>query len=145
MTPSARFISAIVCALAALTACDGSRGRPAIPAISGASSTALARVAPAVETRFSPIKQVVIIVQENRSFDNLFDCFKGTACVKRGKERVKTGSGYADKWVPLTPHKLVPSMENTDIGHCYFSFSLAWNEGAMDGFNLEPKGVCPRG
>ena len=28
------------------------------------------------------IKHVVIIVQENRSFDNFFDCFPGTDCVK---------------------------------------------------------------
>jgi phospholipase C len=30
----------------------------------------------------TPITHVVIIVQENRSFDNFFDCFPGTDCVK---------------------------------------------------------------
>ncbi|MBV8118137.1 MAG: hypothetical protein JOZ01_09170, partial [Candidatus Eremiobacteraeota bacterium] len=30
----------------------------------------------------TPISHVVIVVQENRSFDNFFDCFPGTDCVK---------------------------------------------------------------
>jgi phospholipase C len=37
---------------------------------------------PAARAAKNPIKHVVIIVQENRSFDNFFDCFPGTDCVK---------------------------------------------------------------
>jgi phospholipase C len=91
----------------------------------------------------SPIQHLVIIIQENRSFDNLFDCIKGTDCVKRGKEEVKTGTTYVDKWVKLSEQLLVPKSDNNDIGHCYRSFTTAYDGGKMDGFNLEPKGVCP--
>jgi phospholipase C len=86
----------------------------------------------------------VIVIQENRSFDNLFDCFTGTACVKRGKEEVKEGSKYVDKWVKLQEQDLVPKTKNNDIGHCYYSFFTAYDGGKLDGFNLEPQGACPR-
>ena len=33
----------------------------------------------------------------------------------------------------------------TDLGHCYYAFVTSLDEGAMDGFDLAPKGVCPRG
>jgi phospholipase C len=92
----------------------------------------------------SPIQHVVIVIQENRSFDNLFDCFKGTACVKKGKEKVLEGTQYVDKSVTLEEQKLVPTMNNNDVGHCYYSFFTAWDNGAMDGFNLEPQGACSR-
>jgi phospholipase C len=90
----------------------------------------------------SPIAHVVLIVQENRSFDNLFDCFSGTDCVKRGREKVKQGSKWVDKWVTLHSNSLIMK---TDIGHCRYSYLKAYDGGKMDGFNLEPKGVCPRG
>ena len=38
----------------------------------------------APSTGFGPgnyIKHIVVIVQENRSFDNLFDCFPGEECI----------------------------------------------------------------
>ncbi|HEX4013507.1 MAG TPA: alkaline phosphatase family protein [Candidatus Cybelea sp.] len=92
----------------------------------------------------SPIQHVVIVIQENRSFDNLFDCFKGTACVTYGKERVMKNGRWIDKRVTLTEQDLVPKEHNTDIGHCYYSFSRAYDQGKMDGFNREPYGVCPR-
>jgi phospholipase C len=90
----------------------------------------------------SPIAHVIVIVQENRSFDNLFDCFPGTDCVKQGKERVLEGTQYVDKAVTLSAHAL---LIGTDIGHCRYAYVTAYDGGKMDGFNLEPKGVCPRG
>jgi phospholipase C len=135
----AGLIAAFLGALLATAGCAGGSAPP-LPT---------SPFAPSVHNRSgtgtSPIAHVILIIQENRSFDNLFDCFKGTACVKRGKERVKQGSQYVDQWVPITEHKLVPAKLNNDIGHCYFSFSTAWDQGAMDGFDLEPKGACPRG
>ena len=40
-----------------------------------------------------PIKHVVIVVQENRTFDNLFATFPGANGATRGKEKIKQGSG----------------------------------------------------
>ncbi len=85
----------------------------------------------------SPIQHVVIIVQENRSFDNLFAKFPGGAT--RGKEKVKKGGKYVDKWVKLKPHTLV--MGN-DLQHCHASFETEYDGGKMDGFNLIERGVC---
>ncbi len=119
-----------------LAACGGSSGLPA-QSFLGDPMAQNANVT-------SPISHVIIVIQENRSFDNLFDCFKGTDCVKRGKEKVKQGSTYVDQWVKLAEQDLVPTSKNNDIGHCYFSFTTAYDSGKMDGFNLEPNGACPR-
>ena len=35
--------------------------------------------------------------------------------------------------------------QNSDIGHCYYSFMTALNGGKMDGFDYEPLGACARG
>lgn len=86
----------------------------------------------------SPIQHVIMVVQENRSFDNLFATFPGANGATRGKERVKKGKEYVDKFVTLKPSPLVV---NFDIAHCHSSFETAYHGGKMDGFNLEP-GVC---
>ena len=44
----------------------------------------------------SPIQHVVLIIQENRSFDNFFATFPGAHGAKRGKMAVKKGSKYVD-------------------------------------------------
>ena len=63
-------------------------------------------VGPQGRSSSSPIKHVVLIVQENRSFDNLFAKFPGANGATRGKEKVKVGGKYVDKWVTLASHKL---------------------------------------
>ena len=89
----------------------------------------------------SPIAHVVVIVQENRSFDNLFATFPGADGTTTGLEKVRQGSKYVVKSIALQQSALVM---NTDIGHCRYSYLTAYDHGKMDAFNLEPKGVCPR-
>jgi phospholipase C len=121
-------------ALIVLAACGGANNLPSPVAQSVARGTAS-----------SPISHVVLIIQENRSFDNLFDCFKGTDCVKRGKERVKKGGKFVDKWIKLSEQDLQRKTgKNPDIGHCYFAWYTAYDAGKMDGFNQEPLNYCPR-
>ncbi|MFM7719063.1 MAG: phospholipase C [Actinomycetota bacterium] len=78
--------------------------------------------ADAFVTRF-PIKHVVFIVKENRTFDQMFGLFPGadgtSVGIDRGEER------------PLTRS---PDALDEDIVHCYACALEAWNEGAMDGF-----------
>ena len=93
-------------------------------------------------TSSSPIKHVILIVQENRSFDNLFATFPTANGATRGQERVKQGSKYLDKWLTLKPTPLVISY---DIAHCYSSFAAAYEGGKMDGFNQESLGSCGNG
>ncbi|MBV9717961.1 MAG: hypothetical protein JOZ77_01460 [Candidatus Eremiobacteraeota bacterium] len=88
----------------------------------------------------SPIKHVVIIVQENRSFDNLFAHFPGADGASRGKEQIPKGSGYVDHWIRLKAHTL---LLRTDLQHCHSAFETDFNGGNMDGFNLEGQGACP--
>jgi phospholipase C len=95
-------------------------------------------------TGSSPIQHVVIIVQENRSFNNLFAGFPGANDTMAGKEKVKKGGKWVDKPVKLTEQALLPTPKNHDIGHCYYSFIAAYDGGKMDGFNYEPEGICQR-
>ncbi len=90
----------------------------------------------------SPIQHIVIVVQENRSFDNLFATFPGANGATRGKMKVKQGGKYVDKWQALQPHPLVMS---TDLQHCHKAFVTDYDGAKMDGFNLEGKGACPNG
>ncbi len=85
---------------------------------------------------------VIIIVQENRSFDNLFAGFPGANGATRGKKKVKQGGKYVDKWQTLQSHSLVMP---TDLQHCHKAFETDYDGGKMDGFNLEGKGSCPNG
>jgi len=88
----------------------------------------------------SPISHVVIIVQENRSFDNLFATFPGAHGATRGMAKEpKKGGGYVDKWIALKPHSLTLG---TDLGHCYTSYVTDDDGGKMDGFYDEQKGAC---
>ncbi len=71
----------------------------------------------------TPIKHVVFVIKENRTFDNMFGRFPGangvTVGIDRGEPR------------PLT---LALDAIPEDIKHCYRCALQAWNEGEMDGF-----------
>lgn len=124
---------AATAAVLALTACGGSGG-----------GSGLWQAMPLVKHRSgsSPIKHIVIIVQENRSFDDFFAMFPGAHGATRGKEKVKRGGKFVDKWVTL---KSVPLLQGNDLQHCHSAFETDYDGGKMDGFNREGKGVCPHG
>lgn len=80
----------------------------------------------------SPIPQgviahVVIIVQENRSFNNLFYGFPGAKTA--GSGRKSNGTVVALKSTPLA--------EQYDVGHSHGAWLAAYDRGKMDGFDLE--------
>jgi len=70
-----------------------------------------------------PIKHVVFIVKENRSFDSLFGRFPGADGATTGRD----GSAV----VPLRRGTYVIP---TDLPHAYSDAEIDWNHGAMDGF-----------
>ena len=76
------------------------------------------------------IDHVVIIVQENRSFNNLFMGYPGA-------ETASSGPTHFGTTVKLVPVSLAASY---DIGHNLNDFLLAYDGGKMDGFDLESKG-----
>lgn len=85
-----------------------------------------------------PIQHVVLVIQENRSFDNLFATFPGADGAKTGRWKTKTGY----KQQKLHEGNLyLPS----DITHCSAAFKVAYDSGKMDGFDDERHGVCGPG
>ena len=73
----------------------------------------------------TPIKHVVFLIKENRTFDNLFGTYPGADGVSVGMDQgmrrpLRRGTDGA------TPG---------DIPHCYWCSILAWNGGRMDDFD----------
>jgi phospholipase C len=84
-----------------------------------------------VRTRW-PIKHVVFIVKENRSFDHLFGRFPGANGATTGMDGTKK--------VPLTRGSWVLP---TDVAHAYPDAVTDWNHGKMDGFGHKVGGFDP--
>jgi len=75
----------------------------------------------------SPIGHIIIIIQENRTPDNLFQGLKGADIANSGKNSL--GQTVYLHSVPLeAPY---------DISHAHESFLTEWNNGQMNGFNLD--------
>jgi phospholipase C len=114
----------------ALAGCAGRAVTP-LPAASayGASQTAPAQTFAKKKT--SPIQHVVIIIQENRSFDNLFQGLKGA-------DTVSSGLNSLGQTVPLTPVSLAAPY---DIEHLSFDYFAACNgTGSLPGTNCQMNG-----
>jgi len=83
-----------------------------------------------VVPRPGQVQHVVFVIQENRSFDNLFHGYPGADTVSSGV--TSTGQtitlGQAGLEAPI------------GIGHGLSDFLAAWDQGKMDGFNLEAGG-----
>ncbi|HKE37101.1 MAG TPA: alkaline phosphatase family protein, partial [Candidatus Baltobacteraceae bacterium] len=101
--------------LAALAGCGGSPNVPVAPV-----------AAPQLQrSTASPIEHIVILIQENRSFDNLFATYPGADGAKNAK--MSTG-----RTVALTKGPL----QSYDIAHNHVTFETEYDHGKMDGFNL---------
>jgi phospholipase C len=79
------------------------------------------------------ITHVIVMVQENRSFDNLFATFPGADGATTGR--------LGHKRIALQMHDL---RELCDFGHSYQGFIRDYDGGKMNGFNQEGGGGrCP--
>ncbi len=78
----------------------------------------------------TPIKHVIIVVMENRSFDNMFNGFPGANTAQYGKTH--TGAD-----VPLTAS---PYYGQCDPDHSHDAWLTEYDGGKMDGFDLVPAG-----
>src|SRR5579863_9972247 len=104
---------------------------------SGAADTSASSVLPASGAA-SKIRHVVIIFQENRSFDDLFNGFPGA-------DTVKSGLNSQGKRVPLRPIGLAAPY---DLSHQHAAFETEYANGKLNGFDKEPSGCvggirCP--
>lgn len=111
----------IALALAALVAaaCNSS------PSSRGLVPSASTNVAGRRNAGSSPITHVVVIMQENRSFDNLFYGFPGA-------NTATYGYGHGKKYT-LEPHALVNKL---DPNHEHYQFLEDYDGGANDGWDL---------
>jgi phospholipase C len=86
----------------------------------------------------SKIQHVVVIFQENRSTDNLF---QDPVLISRGADIQNYGINSQGAKVPLTP---VPLAIDWDDSHTHSSFLAMWDNGKMDGADLIPLDKCPK-
>ncbi len=137
----------ILAALALLGGCSStSVNEPAFP---GTSTPALNRRIP------GKISNIIVIIQENRSFDDFFAGYPGanapmTGCgvTTSGIARKAVaplpvpattgGSGCPSGDIPI-PLREVNFKDNPDIRHDWYSSMLEWNNGNMDGWTRLPK------
>jgi phospholipase C len=74
-------------------------------------------------TPANPIQHIVVIMQENRTFDNLFNGFPGADTVQSGMN--------GSLQVPLT---MAPLGNGPDLDHSHTGWWHEWDNGKMDGF-----------
>jgi len=74
----------------------------------------------------SPIQHVIIVIQENRTFDNMFNGFPGANTVTTGNGHGKT---YTLQQIPLTWPR--------DLNHDHSQFLEDYDQGQDDGFDAE--------
>ena len=111
--------------------CSTSEAEPRAPTspTPSASPSAVTRGSPdafdadALETT-TPIKHVVFLIKENRSFDHLFGTFPKA-------DGVTNGMAFGQ---PRTLTRGTEGRVPGDLPHCYSCALAAWNQGEMDGF-----------
>lgn len=100
----------------------------------GASAAAPAAplAGPSLATR-TPIKHVIVVVMENRSFDNLFHGFPGA-------NTATSGLTHDGKTQPL---QATPYEGTCDPDHSHEAWQADYDAGKMDGFDLKPPSCLP--
>ncbi|MGA8622325.1 MAG: alkaline phosphatase family protein [Candidatus Sulfotelmatobacter sp.] len=80
----------------------------------------------------TPISHVVVIFQENRTPDNLF---QDPVLISRGADIASYGLNSHGQTIPLTPLSLA---NNYDLSHTHQAFVSMYDGGKMDGADLIP-------
>jgi phospholipase C len=97
-------------------------------------------------TAMAVIQHVVIIFQENRSTDNMF---QDPVLVSRGADIATSGLNSSGQMIPLTSINLGttgPNPQNYDLSHAHSAFVSMYDGGKMDGadrITCTPKANCP--
>jgi phospholipase C len=92
------------------------------------------------------IQHIVVIFQENRSVDNLF---QDPVLISRGADIASSGVNSTGQTLPLTPIDLGTTgsnPQNYDLDHTHKAFVSMYNSGKMNGADLiicTPAAECP--
>ncbi|MGA8575570.1 MAG: alkaline phosphatase family protein [Candidatus Cybelea sp.] len=89
------------------------------------------------------IEHVIYIVQENRSFDNLFQGYPGADTVPEGK--ISTGQTIALRPVPLSVEYVIDHSASAMFAACHGTGKLPGTQCRNDAFNKEFNENGPRG
>ncbi|GAC1412527.1 MAG: alkaline phosphatase family protein [Candidatus Velthaea sp.] len=119
-----RTYSALLISVAFMAGCGGGGTTAAIPPAKTAAQSAQTSVLPVMPG--SKIKHVLILVQENRTVDNLFNGFPGA-------DTVSTGVTHAGQRVPLKP---TPFEGPYDPDHSHQAWVTDYDHGRIDGFDV---------
>lgn len=117
----------VLCSAALLTGCGQSMGGTSYGALPPAASetSSLQRSA---QQETHKVQHVIIIVQENRTVDNLFNGFPGADTAQSGKN----SRGDTVKLAPI------PLTAPYDLSHKHTAWIADYDNGDMDGFDSEP-------
>ncbi len=132
MLGSFRFSAPLVAAVVLSACSSGASGQIPAPAVAPVRAAA---VQPGRNLRRVPaqIRHIVLMIQENRSFDNLFATYPGADGTTSGK--MHTGNIVALRKVGLAA---------LDINHTYPTYLQDYDNGNMDGFDLSKMGTGQR-
>jgi phospholipase C len=129
VTPFVRYFFFASITAAILAACSGGRPSFAPPPSSAAHH----------HSGSSPIEHIVVLIQENRTFNDLFATFPGVTGTTTGEELVKNKKGKLIKQAVAL--KKLPLEEKNSLNHLYSAYITAYQGGAMDGFSFIKRGT----
>ncbi len=134
MRPGAAALAFLaVAALAGVAACGSRQSAGLPPALPYAQRPDAAK---------SKIAHVVIVIQENRSFDNFFATFPGADGTRVGKAAAMPPSIVSGCKHPITKATSIPLQEvslvgnGSDLDHIHTGYLTDLDHGKMDGFDL---------
>jgi len=110
-------------AVSVLAACNGGLGAP---------MPARTEMLPRSGSGSTPISHIVLMVQENRTFNNLFAQFPGATGTIVGKGKKGKTKHAKTISIPLTEVNLEDKL---NLNHLYTAYRTAFNGGKMNGFN----------
>jgi phospholipase C len=131
--PRAGILWGCIAVAFSLAACSGGATSNSIPASSIAWRPSRSHtVATHDSGSFTPITHIVVIVQENRTMNNLFATFPGVTGTTTGKRLVNVNGKVTLKSVKLKETNL---FVKSNLNHAYSGFITGWDNGKMDNFN----------
>jgi phospholipase C len=122
----------------ALAGCSGSGSQSSLPYMQ--TSTALRALS---QTGAGKITHIVYVVQENRSFDNLFQGYPGADTVSSGK--ISNGKTVRLQPVPLADQYVIDHSAAAMFAACHGTGELPGTNCRMDGFDKESNCCGPAG
>lgn len=121
-------------AVVVMTCSFGAYAARASQSASTASRPTTLAAAPARGPVYNRIRHIVVIVQENRSFDNLFNGFPGA-------DTVQVGRKHDGGTIHLKP---VSFLHEADLDHTHAGALMEYDHGKMDGWDLERPDVVQK-